>query len=359
MGWTPLELAALVMGVSLAAVGAVGGWEVTRQRRQKQALGDALAATEAITAALSEEALFLSAVLESVDTGIVMNDAQGRVRLVNARFEVLFGVRGSELIGRPHGFLRDALADGFADPSAFRDAAERFYSAEERPPGSVRTPGERAPDEAELVRKEPTRRVLLYSVVPVLQGEQQVGTLEIYRDVTAQRDAEEAQHKLMLQLEARATTDALTGLKNRRAANEALALELVRAQRYERSLAVVLFDIDHFKKVNDELGHDVGDRVLSEFGHVLAGCARGTDIVARWGGEEFLVILTETDEAGAHAFGDRVRAALAAKRPLDERPVTCSGGIGVRKKEDAADALIKRADERLYEAKRGGRDRVV
>ncbi|MBK7402413.1 MAG: PAS domain S-box protein, partial [Myxococcales bacterium] len=187
-------------------------------------------------AALSEEALFLSAVLESVDTGIVMTDAQGRVRLVNARFEVLFGVRGSELIGRPHGFLRDALADGFADPSAFRDAAERFYSAEERPPGSVRTPGERAPDEAELVRKEPTRRVLLYSVVPVLQGEQQVGTLEIYRDVTAQRDAEEAQHKLMLQLEARATTDALTGLKNRRAANEALALELVRAQRYERSL---------------------------------------------------------------------------------------------------------------------------
>lgn len=357
MGWTPLELSAVVMGASLAAVGTVGAWEVVRQRRKGRALNEALAATEAVTAALTEEALFLSAVLESVDTGIVMNDASGRVRLVNARFEELTGLRGSELIGRPHAFLVDAVAEGFADPEAYRAASSRDETAE-RAPSSIRVPGEAAPDEVELVRTTPRRRVLLYAVVPVLQGTQRVGDLEIFRDVTAQRDAEEAQRKLMVQLEARATTDALTGLKNRRAATEALQHELVRAQRYDRSLAVVLFDVDHFKKVNDELGHDVGDRVLSAFGHVLGSCARGTDVVARWGGEEFLVLLPETDEAGARTFGDRVRAALAQARPLEERPVTCSAGVAVRREGDTQDALVKRADERLYEAKRAGRDRV-
>ena len=209
---------------------------------------------------------------------------------------------------------------------------------------------------------------MLWSARPVIQGDRRVGSLVVFRDVTRQRHAEVAREHLMEELAAQARTDALTGLANRRHATETLATEIERARRYHRPLGVVLFDLDHFKKVNDDYGHEAGDAVLRAFGDVLRASARGTDVVARWGGEEFLAILHEATLEATVAFAERVRAALSATSPLarfvdgrDPPVVTVSAGATTLSHRDGddADALVRRADEALYSAKGSGRDRVA
>lgn len=155
-----------------------------------------------------------------------------------------------------------------------------------------------------------------------------------------------------------ASTDQLTGLANRRAAMETLHRELQAQHRYGRPVAVVLADIDHFKRVNDTHGHRVGDHVLTAVATELRRHARNADVVARWGGEEFLIIASEVDQAGALVLAERCRAAVAALRPAGLEITTTFGVAELRRGEDL-DALLQRADHHLYEGKRAGRDRVV
>jgi diguanylate cyclase (GGDEF)-like protein/PAS domain S-box-containing protein len=348
---------AAVLGVAIAVVVfgtvAIGRWRAQARRHRA-----ALAASEAVSAALSEEALFLSAVLSTVDSVIVLLDREGRVRFVNERFEATFGVRGPDVVGRPRAVLIEAIAPCFADPEAFRAAAEAGLEARTSAPRSSRRSGVPAPDELESEIVRPVRRVLLFSLVPVMQELVHVGDLAMFRDVTEHRDVEAARERLLSELAARATTDALTGLSNRRAASEALVAEIERARRYERPLAVVLFDLDRFKSINDDLGHEAGDRVLRAFGGVLRSSARSTDVVARWGGEEFLAILPEADLEAASHFAERVRDAFASAHPLDGRVVTTSAGATQLAAGDDDDAIVRRADAALYDAKRAGRDRL-
>ena len=160
--------------------------------------------------------------------------------------------------------------------------------------------------------------------------------------------------------------DALTGLPNRRAFERAFAREIERARRARRGLGLALVDIDHFKAVNDELGHDLGDVVLREVARRLADALRETDLVARWGGEEFVLLLPEVDAGADEGLGlavERVRERVAAF-PVElggERPpraVTVSIGLANLARGDQADDLLRRADQALYRAKRGGRNRV-
>jgi diguanylate cyclase (GGDEF)-like protein/PAS domain S-box-containing protein len=365
------EIAGLILGAIIVIVALVGAMGLLRSRtqmeRDREALGDALAASEAVSAALSEEALFLSAVLSSVDSVIVLLDRGGRVRFANERFRDVFGIRETEVIGRPREQFVEIVADHFRDPALFRDVAHADDEDRTSAPRSTRHSGIPAPDEVELVLERPNQRTLLFSVTPVTQGDRRIGVLAMFRDVTAQRAAEEARERLLAELASRATTDALTGLRNRRAGAEALNAEIERARRYSRPLAVVLFDIDYFKKINDDFGHEAGDNVLRAFARVLESSARSTDIVSRWGGEEFLAILQEADLEAARTFAERVRAGLAGANPLAEiledrpaavRPVTVSAGITVLQPDDDADAIVRRADGALYRAKNDGRDRV-
>jgi len=334
---------------------------------ERDTLGQALAASEAVSAALSEEALFLAAVLSGVDAAIVVADRSGRVRFVNDRFASFFGVRGPDVIGRSREHLRERLAPLFREPDAFRmhDAAIEDRRTGESRPTSPSFDG----DEAEFVLEAPTKRVLRWTARPVERSDERIGVVAFFRDVTREREAENVRARLLEELAAQARTDPLTGLANRRQANETLAAEIDRSRRYKRPLAVVLFDLDHFKRVNDEHGHEAGDAVLRAFGDVLRATARGTDVVARWGGEEFLAILHEADLDAASIFADRVRAALAETRPLvpfvddpsEAAPVTVSAGVAAMTGEEDVDAdgLVRRADEALYDAKESGRDRVA
>lgn len=159
-----------------------------------------------------------------------------------------------------------------------------------------------------------------------------------------------------------ATHDALTGLFNRREGTDRLATEYARFRRTGNPFSVVLVDIDHFKNINDTLGHDTGDIVIRGVAERLVSGSRKVDSVIRWGGEEFLLILPGAGEQQALGMAERIRDVLtrspieAHGRPLE---ITCSFGVAEVREKDAIQELLRRADDRLYHAKTTGRNRIV
>jgi two-component system, cell cycle response regulator len=159
-----------------------------------------------------------------------------------------------------------------------------------------------------------------------------------------------------------ATTDTLTGLTNRRAFIDWGKREVSRSCRYADSLSVVLLDVDHFKLINDLRGHGVGDTVLACLGRLLSGSVRSCDLVARWGGEEFVVALPSTPIVGATQVAERMREELERCEILDPDgsrvPVTASFGVAQLLPRESLDQLVDRADRAMYGAKSAGRNRV-
>lgn len=156
-----------------------------------------------------------------------------------------------------------------------------------------------------------------------------------------------------------AITDSLTGLLNRRAFDDALAAELSRAERSGGIVTAIIFDLDHFKSVNDELGHAGGDETLRRFAAILTAEARAGDIVARMGGEEFVVVLSDSDEEGARQYAERIGQTLTTLTTRHGRPISVSAGIAQLTPGQPAKSLLALADEALYAAKDAGRNRVA
>jgi diguanylate cyclase (GGDEF)-like protein len=158
--------------------------------------------------------------------------------------------------------------------------------------------------------------------------------------------------------------DEKTGLYNFREFQRRLHEEWSRAVRYATPLSLVMLDLDHFKEINDALGHQAGDRVLREFATLVTGGARANDVAARWGGEEFAIILPHTEADMAERVAERIRSAVGDFVFLaDERPTRLTVSAGVAMWPSPAvvtiDDLVRRTDRALYAAKEGGRNRVV
>lgn len=202
---------------------------------------------------------------------------------------------------------------------------------------------------------------------PVIRDSMPVGVLGFYSQVAATEDAQVAtlagllateaavtleRIELLTRLESIARTDDLTGLPNRRAWEEEVPRELLRAEREGRPLCVAMIDLDHFKEFNDERGHQAGDRFLKQAAAAWDVELRGTDFLARYGGEEFALVLPNCTPEQAMEVADRLRAAT----PEGE---TCSIGIASWDGQESAPALLGRADGALYEAKRAGRNLSV
>ena len=170
--------------------------------------------------------------------------------------------------------------------------------------------------------------------------------------------------KAMQELQEQAITDPLTGLHNTRYLRELLPGELLRAKRKGSPLAVIMIDVDHFKRVNDSLGHEAGDRVLRELGALFKQSIRGSDIACRYGGEEFAIILADATSESARRKAEDIRAAVKrlklshGGKPIGD--VTVSLGVALFPYHaDQTTTLLRRADEALYQAKGAGRDRVA
>jgi diguanylate cyclase (GGDEF)-like protein len=184
--------------------------------------------------------------------------------------------------------------------------------------------------------------------------------LQALNEQMAREIAERAE--LQAELAKAARTDPLTGLLNRRAMFEHLEHELARCRRSGSPFVVLLGDVDHFKQINDTYGHDVGDRVLARLAEKLKRSLRNEDLVARWGGEEFLALLPDTRIAGGMTTAEKVRRNVESER-FDEngKAISLSFSFGVAEidPEGSLTACIQRADRALYQAKQAGRNRVV
>ena len=165
-------------------------------------------------------------------------------------------------------------------------------------------------------------------------------------------------HRLAVVLRSFAETDFLTGVANRRALTQALERELARCERRDTSLGVILLDIDHFKDVNDRLGHEEGDRALRRIAFLMDVSRRRADLFGRWGGEEFLLVAPDLDLAGARAAAERLRGVIEDSSRDSRAPLTASFGVAEYMPGDSVASLVKRADQALRQAKQAGRNRV-
>lgn len=180
--------------------------------------------------------------------------------------------------------------------------------------------------------------------------------VEIKRDITEFKKMEAQIRQERERLATLSSLDQLTGIFNRRKFHELAERELQRAKRYQESLTVVLFDIDHFKAVNDTFGHNQGDTVLKRVATTAANRVRATDVFCRWGGEEFLLLLPQTTIQQATMLAESLRKALALCQEPPE--ITASFGIANWHEAETLEHLVARADSALYQAKANGRNRI-
>jgi diguanylate cyclase (GGDEF)-like protein/PAS domain S-box-containing protein len=183
-------------------------------------------------------------------------------------------------------------------------------------------------------------------------------TRDIHLETLAGKRLERAQKAIEKELVGQAYTDALTGLPNRKALEEALEREIERSRRGGKLLAVALFDVDAFTRVNAAWGNHAGDAVLQEVGVLITAQKRGYDLAGRWGGDEFLVILPETGLAGARLFAERVRLAVEQAPTHGSGRTTLSGGVSAARSSREAARLIREADRALLRAKEKGQNRI-
>lgn len=197
------------------------------------------------------------------------------------------------------------------------------------------------------------------------KAEELLARVEVAMRLKRERDrlhlsAEEA-HARALVAQERAMTDALTGMLNRYGLQRVLSHEHAEARRYNRMLSCLMVDLDDFKTINDTYGHLAGDTALKQVAAILTQVVRGSDMVSRYGGDEFLVLLPETDLEGADALGEKIRARAAAQSFGDGSPhfkLTLSIGASTLADDESGNDMIARADIALYAAKERGRDRV-
>ena len=165
-------------------------------------------------------------------------------------------------------------------------------------------------------------------------------------------------HEQIIEVVLSASHDGLTGLYNRRSFEELFEKEMHRSKRYSYPLSIVLFDIDDFKRINDTYGHKIGDEVLIGLSILVPKVIRDSDIIARWGGEEFIIIFPESDLESAKEKAEKIREAIANEIFPSSLRVTCSFGVTTYLKEDTADSLFIRCDDALYKAKADGKNNV-
>ncbi len=279
----------------------------------------------------------LQAAFAKLEGGVLLLDTD-RVLFTNPAISEMFGIPADRLARMSRDqFLRE-IAGLFDEPPDF------LRLMRDRSLGTIE-----AREDFEMQRPRWRRLRWVGKALRLPSGNGQLG---LFTDITTEAD-------LASDRERQALTDDLTGLANRRAGELAVARETARALRTGWPLSLVLFDVDHFKRVNDTHGHLAGDAVLREVSRYMTAFLRRGDTAVRWGGEEFLIILADVPLQGARAFAERVRKAIEQLKVGDIDRITISAGVTELDSGEEPEAALSRADTNLYEAKATGRNRVV
>ena len=297
----------------------------------------------------------LQSIIESTCEGVVITDRDGRLTWCNQGFARMTGYALSELQGRRPGRV-------FRGPGTCMDTVREMNQHIAR--------GEPYTCELLNYRKSGQPYWVRMSLHPRRTDDGQIeGYFAIESDITQMRQVMEdmrteifRREQLEADLRALATEDPLSKLSNRRGFFERAEQEIQRAREHGSSVSLGIIDIDHFKQVNDTYGHQAGDAVIRHLGHLMRELFREQDVIGRIGGEEFALLLPDTDLQGASILIRRFREILAAKAVRHAGtaiPVRCSVGLGELARDETITGLLSRADDALYEAKHAGRDRVV
>lgn len=281
-----------------------------------------------------------SLVFNSMRDAALVTDLNHRLVEFNHASREILPSLGPTSLGRslPEVFRElPALADALADPQTLQNAVPQRR--------------------VEIVLPQQGRQSLEVRAFPLGQEKHPVGWAVILANVTAQM-------QLLREMKQRADTDALTGVANRGCFTACLEREWARAQRSRSAFSVALIDVDYFKAINDRMGHGAGDKVLCTIAQRIGAALRAADLLGRYGGDEFVVLLPGLEAKDAHLVAERIRRTLTAPVPLDEQqmlPITLSLGLATHTVGDEADwkQLLQRADQALYQAKKQGRNCAV
>lgn len=309
-----------------------------RRRQPGRRLEDRLLASQA------REGRYYKLIVESSADAIQGAALDGHIQSWNGGAEHMFGYGADEILGRHFELL--APVDRQAE---MRELFGRVCKGE-----SVLR------HETVSRRKDGTLLRVTIDAFPVREADGTIdGIAWIARDITDEWEAEQALQQSKTEFEHAAVTDPLTGCANRRGLEQALDRELRRSSRYGHKLAVLMADLDYFKAVNDQFGHAVGDSVLRMLARTIESYIRDTDLLARFGGDEFVILMPESTSAEAAQAAERIRAKMAQTIlfPLP-RAVTVSIGVIEAEPGDAPESLLRRVDRALYQAKSSGRNRV-
>ena len=292
---------------------------------------------------------FHAKLLDSISDGVYFVDLQRQITYWNRGAERLTGYSAGEAVGRhcPDNFLVHV------------DAAGHALCIDGCPLASTIRDGRAREGEIFLRHKLGHRVPVSVKVAPITdQSGQVVGAVEVFSDATAKKKMERRVHEL----ESMANRDSLTCLPNRRYTELKVKQALEEFQEFGKSFGLLMLDIDHFKQVNDLHGHDAGDAVLKVVSDTLVGSLRENDLVGRWGGEEFLLVLSNVNAHVLAGLAGRCRILIAESVVLRDQIricVTASGGATLFKHGDSVQSAIKRADGLMYVSKASGRNRIT
>ncbi|MGB1027152.1 MAG: diguanylate cyclase domain-containing protein, partial [Rhodospirillaceae bacterium] len=290
---------------------------------------------------LHKRLVIAEAVFTNTDSPIMATDIDGVVQRVNSAYVRAFGGPESEIVGHVAPIFRSDLHD-------FKFYADIWTRLREEGAWEGEIWSRRGTGE---VRPEWLR-------INAVRGEtgSVIGYVTLFSDLTFRKRAEE-------ELVRQATTDSLTGLPNRALFRKLLISTVARCARYRRKCAVLFLDLDGFKPINDTMGHDAGDELLREAARRMRRTVRVSDEVARFGGDEFVVILSELrDEGDAEAVAQKMVEALSQPYALEKGDAYVSASIGIAifpRTGNTPDALIEAADQAMYKAKRAGKKRYM
>lgn len=281
-------------------------------------------------------------VVEALPVGVWIMDDAGRILYGNPAGQQIWGG------ARNTGVEQPAAYKGWLFSNGKRISAEEWVAAH-----AIRKGNAAIDEEVEIECGDGTHRIVLNSTLPITDEQGGIGgAVMLNHDITARKRTEDY-------LRGMVDRDPLTNAHNRRSLYDFLETEVHRVRRYGGALSVIMFDIDQFKEINDDLGHVAGDRVLVAIAELVREQLRGVDRLCRYSGEEFLIIAPGTGLRHAYALAERLRTIIAAASFDTIARVTCSFGVCGFEGEENADALVRRADDLMYKARRSGRSSVV